>query len=548
MKKKKKRSLSARFLWLILVVLAVIFFVVFCLLPVLPLKWKMIAGVVLLGLIALTGIFSVHFYKNIFVKFIDILLCLVLAAGSVLLPYAMTRISSLFDDLTTTTVTITLYTLNSTYRTEHPELNLVTDVSTDLSDYGEAVFLTCYTADEENQSYAMEQVNSVLGDVETVDCESIISETESLYNGTGHVMLLSGTMLSTVTAAYPDFESDTVAIGSYTREVQNTVTGDEDLTSEPFTIFFGGNDEEGDLTSYGRTDVNMMVTVNPQTYQIAIVSLPRDSYVPNPYLDDEYDKLTHLGLYGIDNTLEGISSYMGLNDGVLDNYVIVNFTTFCNIIDALGGVDVVNDVEFTAINEMYYPAGTIHLSGEYALMYVRERKAFDNGDFERNYHQQLVMSAIIDKLTSTALITNFNDLIDGLTGTFLTNISSDALFGLCSYQLANNISWNIVSYSVTGDIGYGECASSPGSELSVVYPYTNQVEFVTNVIDEVYNGETVTQETIPDGISSDLYTESTYSDSYSSSDSYSDSYSDYSSDQTYDDGSYYDSGTSYGSW
>jgi LCP family protein required for cell wall assembly len=501
-KSRKKRRTSARAFWLILIVLAVIFGVVFFCMPIFPMTWKLIAAGILFLVVLLTGALSIHFYRSFFVKLLDVLLCLVLAFSSVALPYVIGRVSSLFDDLTTTYNTVTLYTLNSTYRSEHPELGLITDVSEDLAHYTSAVFLTCTASDEENQTDAMEQVRSVVGDVETIDCDSAITEAYDLYNGVGHVMLLSGSMLSMVLENYPEFTNDTVAIQTYSYEAENVVDGDEDLTSQAFTIFFGGNDEEGDLTTTGRTDVNMMVSVNPQTYQIAIISMPRDSYVPNPYLDNEYDKLTHLGMYGMDNTLQGLTDYMGLSSDVLDNYVIVNFTTFRNIIDAIGGVDVENDVAFTAINGMEYPEGTIHLSGEYALMYVRERKAFENGDFERNYHQQLVMEAIIDKLTSSALITNFNDLMDGLSGTFLTNLSSDALFGLVSYQLAHNASWNIIRYQVTGEVGEGECASSPGYYLSVVYPYENQVEFVTGVINDLYNGETLTQEDIPEGISS----------------------------------------------
>lgn len=521
--KKKKRGMNARILWLILIVLAVIFYIVFVRMPMFPSLWKMIALVVLLVIIALTGFLSIRFYKNFFVKFLDVLLCLVLAAASVFLPYAEKKVTALFSDLTTTQSTVSLYTLNSDYRAAHPELGLITDVSTDLSHYHNAVFITCYNNDEENMSYAMNQVNSVCGDVETLDCDSVISEAAQLYNGAGHVMLLSGTMISMVTDAYPDFLNDTTVITTFSRDVKNEVTGDSDLTSQPFTIFFGGNDEEGDLSTVGRTDVDMLVTVNPKTYQISIISLPRDSYIPNPACDNQYDKLTHLGLYGIDNTLSGLSSWFGMDSDVFRNYVVVNFTTFRNIIDALGGVDVDNDIEFTALNQMEYPKGKIHLEGEYALMYVRERKTFVNGDFERNYHQQLVMSAIIDKLTSPAIITRFSALMDGLKGKFLTNISSDALYDLCAYQLANSIKWNVVKYQVLGDVGEAECASAPGYNLSVVYPYENQRDFAANVITSVINGETVTQETMPDGISSDT---SQYDSSYSDGSD--------SSDETYD--------------
>jgi anionic cell wall polymer biosynthesis LytR-Cps2A-Psr (LCP) family protein len=208
------------------------------------------------------------------------------------------------------------------------------------------------------------------------------------------------------------------------------------------------------------------------------------------------DKLTHLGMRGIDNTLNGLNAYLGQQ---IDNYVIINFTTFRNIIDAIGGVDVYNEYEFTAINGMEYPEGLIHLEGEYALMFVRERYALIDGDFGRNYHQQQVMHAMIDKIASPEVIVHVDDLLSALEGTFLTNLTSDSIYAFCRKQLEENIHWNIVNYHVLGDIDFAECASAPGMDLSVVFPYPNQVEFVSQVMSDIINGEIVTQEELPDG-------------------------------------------------
>ena len=61
---------------------------------------------------------------------------------------------------------------------------------------------------------------------------------------------------------------------------------------------------------------------------------------------------------------------------------------------------------------------------------------------------------------------------------FLTNVSSNAIYGLVNKQLNEGMSWNIVKYHVLGETGMEICASAPGQELSVVYPYPNQVAFV----------------------------------------------------------------------
>lgn len=528
-RRKKKRVLNARFVWMILLVISAIFFVVIYNMPMIPSKWKMLCLLALGAMLAVTLLLSTLFFRSAFVKFIELLLCVVMATASVLLPHYTSRISEIIDTATGTTTKISLYVMSEDYRSEHTDVFSTTEVSENLSDYASSVFITAIAVDSTNQNYVLEQLQSDLGAaVSTIDRTSVVEAAASLYNNEGDVMILSDTMrnMITETEGYENFLSETTVIATYYKEVETeVVTSDATLTETPFCIFFGGNDEEGDLYLEGRTDVDMVVTVNPNTHQIAIVSFPRDSYIANPaYGDGYYDKLTHLGLSGIQNTLDGLNDLLGLDD-VIDNYVVVNFTTFRNIIDAVGGVDVENDVSFTAVDGQYYPEGTIHLEGEYALMYVRERYAFTDGDFERNYHQQLVMKAIIEKVASAEVIMYFDELLDALEGTFMTNLSSDSIYALCQKQLDENISWNIVTYHITGSYDYGYCAAA-GQTLSVVDPYDNQVEYVSSVIQDVLNGNIVTQEELPDG--ENYSSISSSSSSSSSSGSYSGSY--YNSD------------------
>ena len=203
-----------------------------------------------------------------------------------------------------------------------------------------------------------------------------------------------------------------------------------------------------------------------------------------------------MGLVGIENTTKGLGAIYGTE---IQNYVLVNFTTFMSIIGALGGITVDNPYAFTAINDMYFPEGRIDLDMNYALMYVRERENLPDGDFGRNMHQQLVMKGIISKLTSSEVITKFNSLLDGINGQFLTNISSNSIYALAQKQLDEGIEWNIINYHVGGETGMEVCASATGQYLSVVYPYDNQIEFVKEEIQKVVNGETITQQELPEG-------------------------------------------------
>ena len=191
---------------------------------------------------------------------------------------------------------------------------------------------------------------------------------------------------------------------------------------------------------------------------------------------------------------------IGLGD-IISHYVLVNFTTFRTIIDAIGGVDVDNPYAFGFFDDssIWFEQGNIHLDGDNALYYVRERYTLPDGDFGRTMHQQIVMKAIIAKLTSSAVITKFDSLLTALKGTFLTNISDSAIYSLCQMQLDQNISWNVVNYHILGTTGTSVCASSGSTPLSVVMPYSNQVSFVSSEIDKVEAGETITQQDLPDG-------------------------------------------------
>lgn len=503
-KKKKKRVLNARVIWLLLVVISIVFFISFVRMPMFPIRWAIYVLIGLLLMLAFTLFLATIAYKNIFVKTLEFLLCILLAICSVIMPKIEGQITKLFNGAEGKGTVIGFYVVNAEYKQAHPDIFSSTEVSENIEDYAGDVFISSIAVDSVNQNYALQQLQKdINANVSIIDRQTLLDAVNSLYNNEGQVMVLSNIMTSMITEeeGYGDFLNNVTMVTSYTKEVEDTVEKtDVSLTTKPFCVFFGGNDEEGDLYLQGRTDVDMMVTVNPNSHQIAIVAMPRDSYVPNPYYGEgAYDKLTHLGLCGIDNTLNGLNQQFGLN-GALNNYVVINFTTYRQIIDALGGVDVDNDVEFTSeFDGQYYPAGPIHLEGNYALTYVRERYAFVNGDFERNLHQQMVMQAMIQKLCSPEVIVHFESLLKALEGTFMTNISSDSIYALCKKQFDENISWNIVSYHIEGDASGYEYCTAEGDYRSVVYPYDNQIEFVSNVMNSVINGDIVTQEDIPEG-------------------------------------------------
>ena len=511
--KKPKKHLNPLIYWGIFVVSAIVFTVIFYLMPMFPNKWAIFAGIVLLAIAIGMFLLTKEWKKGrVVTKVINALLAILLIIGSVLLPNYKAKVS---DVITTqpqkTVIRMNLYTMSDKYRKAHEDVFTneahpeEKDDLKDLQQYKEDMLITSLLVDNKNQRDAITEYKNLIEkqDISVKDYESVQEAVDALYNNVGSLLLMNETYegIFTNDEKYENFKNDTRVV--YTIELTDDMvieTADADITKEPFSVFFGGNDDEGDLSLVGRTDVDMVVTVNPITHQISIVSFPRDSYIPNPALGNRPDKLTHLGMQGLQNTLNGLGNLLDTN---IDNYVLINFTTYQKIIDALGGVTVNNPYAFgfwdRDPSDVWFEEGEITLDGYDALLYVRERKTLPDGDFGRTMHQQIVMRAIIEKLTSSAIITRFDAILTNMKGTFLTNISDTSIYALCQKQLDENIQWNIVNYRVLGGTGMAACASSGTRGLSVVLPYANQVDFVANVIHQIINGEVVEQQEMPAG-------------------------------------------------
>lgn len=248
-----------------------------------------------------------------------------------------------------------------------------------------------------------------------------------------------------------------------------------DVTKTPFNVYITGIDTEGTIDVVSRSDVNMVVTVNPLSKKILMTSIPRDAYVPLQGEGHEgaYDKITHTGIYGVDETVETGEAVLGID---INYYGKVNFTTVQALIDVIGGVDVESDLAFVSRNGYYYAEGMNHLDGAMALSFARERKAFSNGDFQRNRNQQLVLEGVIKKATtSSAILTGYTDILSTIKEYFATNMKSGDIQKLIKMQLSDMTGWDIEMQGLKGSGGSEPCYSAGGGYASVVYLDENSV-------------------------------------------------------------------------
>lgn len=279
------------------------------------------------------------------------------------------------------------------------------------------------------------------------------------------------------------------------------IAKDINVTKKPFNIYVSGIDTFGEISSVSRSDVNMVITVNPETRQILLTSIPRDYYVKLHNKTGYKDKLTHAGLYGVDMSIETLEDLLDIE---INYYVKVNFTSVIDIVNAIGGVKVYSDYTFTSLDNYNYTKGYNQVNGEQALSFARERKAFAAGDRQRVKNQQAVFKAIFEKCTGKSIIAKYSKLLDSLQGKFVTNMSTARLTSLIRMQLSKNYEWNITSNSLEGGDGSNYTFSAPSVKAYVMIPKEESVMYAKELINKVFEGE-ILDEDLMDEVSKQVH-------------------------------------------
>ena len=255
------------------------------------------------------------------------------------------------------------------------------------------------------------------------------------------------------------------------------------VTEDSFNVLISGLDSWGTIDQGGLSDVNMVMTVNPTTRSILLTSIPRDSYIPlHSY--GARDKLTHSGLYGEEETKATIEDFLGIDI----NYTIrVNFSMVVHLIHEIGGIDVYSEYDFeSSISDHFYVKGWNHLYGMGALYFARERKAFTDGDMQRNKHQQVVLEAVIKKISnSKVLLTRYTGILDVVEKEMATDMKNTDLKKLAKMQLNDMRGWKIEKVNITGPTGGAPCYSMGGQQLSCVFPSEESVNEAKEKIHDV---------------------------------------------------------------
>ena len=465
-------------------VASVVFMIALCVLDMLPVKYlAIIAGLLLIALLIVFTSQLLSKKKGIAGKIFSVLMSVILAVGSFYIFKANGTVSEISGSGTKVDKVVVAV--------------LADDPAESIQDAKDYSFGVQYALKGEEIQETVGAINEELGSaIAETEYRSVQEQATALHNGDVQAIIYNEAYNGILSEEFGDFGNSIKVIYSHSIEtkVENNAAEQVEVKDDTFTVYISGIDVYGAIETNSRSDVNIMAVVNPTSHQILLVTTPRDYYVEIPGISGgELDKLTHAGIYGVDASMATLGQ---LYDTTIDFYARVNFTSLVEMVDALGGVDVYSEQAFTTSEDtglvMNVVQGENHFNGQQALAFSRERMNVDGGDFQRGKNQQAVITAMIKKAVSPAILVGANGILNSVSGNVDTNMSQDQIQTLIKTQLSDGGAWNIKSVAAEGTGDQQYCFSSPGSLLYVTQPDPNSVASIKAMIDSVENGEVFT--------------------------------------------------------
>lgn len=452
----------------------------------------LIMAITIIVLIDAILIVIMNFYgKNMIAKVFMLLISVILSGSTVFGGFYLMKTANLFDTVTKDP-NLVKQTVSVLVKAESPY--------EEIEDIQSKKLGTLNAVGSKATEALLNDLDKKDISTEQVGFEGISEMTTKLYDGEVDAVVLGESSIANIgeIEEFKDFDSKTRVIYKATFEVKNTNEANAvgSITEEPFNILITGSDSRNNLHENARSDVNMLVTVNPKTATVLLTSIPRDYYVTtqcdaeDACLVGQLDKITHTGVHGVNTTKKTVENLFGLDI----NYTFkVGFNSVEEIVDAIGGIDVTVEPEL-AVPQLLHAGGRgvteglNHMDGELALGYARERYAYEDGDRQRTRNQQQVLMAIVDKLTSPAIVTSYASLMDALQNTFVTNMSSSEIQSLVQYQLKSMPTWKFEQSMVDGT-GSTEYCAELGQAAYVMIPDQKSVDLAKRKIDAVMDGK-----------------------------------------------------------
>lgn len=465
------RKLLSRRLILIVSLLAVfIFFVNLFQLKILPLKYIVPLIIIIIFLMFLLYVLEKdnngrNNVKSIIVKFVHILLSVAFVVGSISIMRGNRFLSAITGSKNQIMEVDVIVLKSSSYE--------------NINDLKGKTFGINNAIDMVNMNKAVAKLEDKIDSMNLKEYNQYDLLIQSLNSHASQAILVKSVDLDMLDGINKGFSNQIKIIDKIEVVLPSIQATAAKVTKEPFNVFITGRDKSGPIDTFSLSDVNMIATINPNTKQILLTSIPRDYYVDIIGMDGVTgkDKLTHSARGGTDVSIKTVENFMGVD---MNYYAKFNFTSFLNVVDALGGIDVNvpkydvigrKDGVFTTVKGHYkIKPGLNHFNSKQALGFVRERKAFVLGDEIRGKNQMLMLKAIIKKCTSPDMIVNMNRVFNTLESSFETNMQASDIQDLIKMQINDMASWDIQTYHLDGDSSQRVTQLAISGDVSKINP------------------------------------------------------------------------------
>jgi LCP family protein required for cell wall assembly len=271
----------------------------------------------------------------------------------------------------------------------------------------------------------------------------------------------------------------------------NSNKNESDIIQKPFIVYISGIDTRGEgMPVRSLSDVNIYMVINPKDHKILLVHIPRDAYVQLHGTKGLKDKLTHAGSRGgIQLSKSTMADIFGVE---ADYYIRVNFHAVENLVNAVGGLTIYNDMNYTvhsAIDKACnFKPGYNDVDGRCALAFARERKSYAAGDAHRGENQEQIIKLLVEKVSSSrTLINNYENILKALDNTINTDLTDKNVSDLVKMQLDTMPKWTIETQNITGTGALKPTYSYPRQNLWVMDINSNSLKQAQEQIKELLN-------------------------------------------------------------
>lgn len=468
-KKKMKYSKLVHFMSIILLVVTVVFLVMLFRMDILGSKYMTIAcgGI---GLIELLILFVLNRRFKFAIKVPFLVLAILLSGVFIFGIYNLNLAATVVNKIVSAAIKEEKYEVYVLKDSEYESISDLNKARLGIYDNGSDTLEDALKQLEKKVTF---QSQENYDDLEVLLTDGIDKKIDAIF--------MSSSMSELLIEEYPELFDQYKTIAEIVISTkENIEKSNVNVTEEPFVVYISGIDTYGNIGTVSRSDVNILLAINPKTSEILLVNTPRDYYV-ELHSKKAFDKLTHAGIYGVEESMKTLEDLYATD---IDFYVKVNFSSLIKIVDALGGITVDSKYSFSYDGYTFHK-GTNTLNGKAALAFSRYRKGLPQGDISRGENQEAVIQGMINKIATPSVISKYTTILRTISDSFVTNMSEDDIYSLAKFQLNESPSWNVTAKNSGGTGAYKTTYSAGKTKLYVMLPDENSVTEVKNALNQI---------------------------------------------------------------